>query len=251
VSPPPQSTSLSAPVVALVSIDDGNVLASELVTPGLTTLTFAEFGVASPTAYAGLKDPAPSTSPQPSVDSREHHMDAVVSSPPEFMRSYPAPASPSTLEPMLSQKRSQLCSFLRVIAVTEPAVSYTQGLNFVASMLLETTGSQCRSFNLLKRMFRQYDMHQLFATDLRALGLRFYQFERLMCRYLPKLQSHLASEHVSPCAWVGGSLTQRVCVLLTFHRYHLQCMRPAGFSQCSQASVLWTCPQRSWFGTDS
>jgi hypothetical protein len=42
----------------------------------------------------------------------------------------------------------------------------------------------------------QYDLTRLFAVDMEALGLRFWQFDRLLCRFLPRLSAHLAAELV-------------------------------------------------------
>ena len=44
----------------------------------------------------------------------------------------------------------------------------------------------------------QYDLSRLFAPDLEVVGLRFFQFERLLSRFLPRLSAHLSVEQVSP-----------------------------------------------------
>lgn len=108
------------------------------------------------------------------------------------------------LDTALIAKRDALQGLLLVVAVTEPSISYTQGMNYIAALLLETLPSASVAYNMVRRLFRQYDFNTLFSRNLQALGLRFYQFERLLSRHLPRLSNHLTVEGASPAMYASA-----------------------------------------------
>lgn len=138
-------------------------------TPNVPIYTFAEFGVESPSVFAatGTTQPSPvTTSPLPvglsTVPSGTASV-ALFLTDEDIQRHISTQStvgtsiagSPTLSDPELAFKRTQLRNLLRVIAVVEPSVGYTQGLNFVVAMLLETCDTQWRALNIIKRLFRQ------------------------------------------------------------------------------------------------
>lgn len=139
---------------------------------------------------ASVTPESPTVGPVASDDALSPQLDGVVSPGPDPVE-----------DEEIVAKRARLQQLLRVIAVSEPSVRYTQGLNFVAALVLETVVDDCAAFNLTRRLFRQYDLTRLFAADMEAVGLRFHQFDRLLARHLPRLSAHLTGEQVSPAMY--------------------------------------------------
>jgi hypothetical protein len=122
-----------------------------------------------------------------------------------------------------AQGQDMLANVLRAVSVFSPAVSYCQGMNYVAASLLleastslhdsrrsltlkkrfsshedEEISSEIRAFSLLCGFIENLDMRELWRPGVPQLKLRIFQFDRLLNRLNPSLWAHFRQIGVTP-----------------------------------------------------
>lgn len=92
----------------------------------------------------------------------------------------------------------QLMNVLKAYSVHNPEVGYCQGMGFIAGLLLLHMQEE-DSFWLLTRLTSAYGMEGLYKDKLPKLNEDLFVFERLMAKFLPRVQAHLEESgiHVS------------------------------------------------------
>ena len=86
---------------------------------------------------------------------------------------------------------------LRCYAMLNPEVEYCQGMNCIAGMLYLTYKNESIAFNMMSTLIATFELSNLFKQDVPLLRMYFYQMNRLLAVYLPKLHSHLFEEGIN------------------------------------------------------
>ena len=89
--------------------------------------------------------------------------------------------------------KSSLKNVLYAFAVHDPVVGYTQGMGFIAALLLMLM-TEDDAFFILKTLLDSngdYKMRGLYMEGLPELHLRYYQFNKLLIQFAPKIHKHL------------------------------------------------------------
>jgi len=119
-----------------------------------------------------------------------------------------APASPSLLSPESARRHraleeslqssvSSLANVLSVYALHDTEVSYTQGMNYVASFVLSKLPEEDAYWLFFQLMQDcRWNLRAFYAADLKGLLVCKYQFSKLFKIYLPKLHQHFVKEEI-------------------------------------------------------
>lgn len=85
---------------------------------------------------------------------------------------------------------------LRCYAVFNSEIEYCPGLNFLAGFFYLLCRNEPRAFSMLCTLIANFDLSYLFNEDVPMLQKFFYQINRLIAIYLPRLHSHLYQEGI-------------------------------------------------------
>ena len=93
---------------------------------------------------------------------------------------------------------------LKAIAKEIPSLNYCQGMNQIASFLLDVCdNNEEESFFVFLCILLDSDYSNLFKNDLEKLNLLFYQFERILSNTIPEVYTCLISNKVTPSFFVS------------------------------------------------
>ena len=99
--------------------------------------------------------------------------------------------------------RKSLNNILCSLAYLHPKLGYSQGMNFIASLLYDICESEEEAFEIYNCILESTDYGDLFMNDLKRLNKYFYVFERLIFIYLPEVFLHLTNIKLSPKFFVS------------------------------------------------
>ncbi|KAL7418747.1 GTPase-activating protein [Cryptotrichosporon argae] len=91
--------------------------------------------------------------------------------------------------------QESLFMVVKAYSLFDPDVGYTQGLAFIAAILLLNMPDE-EAFCVLVRLMDSYNLRSHFLADMPGLQLRLFQFDRLMEDMLPLLHTHLVRKGV-------------------------------------------------------
>ena len=94
--------------------------------------------------------------------------------------------------------RVSLNNILCCSAFLHPKISYSQGMNCIASLLYDVCGGEEEAFHIFNCLLTSTDYGDLYFNDLKRLNKYFYVFERLIFIYLPEVYLHLTSTKIAP-----------------------------------------------------
>ena len=95
------------------------------------------------------------------------------------------------------KKRNIIKNVLISLAYSYPEVSYCQGMNYIASFLLESTNDEEKSFDIFSSILNKTEYSNLALNDFNLMKKYFYVFERLICIYLPELYTAFKRNNIS------------------------------------------------------
>ena len=94
-------------------------------------------------------------------------------------------------------KRNKMRNVLLSIAYTYPDTNYCQGMNYIAQFLLELTGSEEKCFDLFSAILNKTEYSKLTYNEFELMKKYFYVFERLVCIYLPELNTTFKRNNIN------------------------------------------------------
>jgi hypothetical protein len=86
---------------------------------------------------------------------------------------------------------------LRCYALFNPVVEYCQGMNCIAGLLYFMYRDEARAFAMLSTLINNFNLSYLFKQDVPMLRMYFYQMNRLLAAYLPRMHAHLFEEGIN------------------------------------------------------
>jgi hypothetical protein len=93
----------------------------------------------------------------------------------------------------LGQKN--LRDVLRAYAVSHPKLGYTQGMNFIAAMFISYMPARDAYWMLTAVMDSpKWDLQSMFCDRTPAVSRIWYQFDKLLAKYVPKVSTHFKQE---------------------------------------------------------
>lgn len=101
-------------------------------------------------------------------------------------------------------KRRKICNLLKCLIFVNPAISYCQGMSYIAAFLIEITNNEEEAFFLLLGIFTNTNYCEIFYKDLYKLKQYFSIFEKSVNLFVPEFQQCLtlngisASHYASP-----------------------------------------------------
>ncbi len=101
-------------------------------------------------------------------------------------------------------KRIKIGNMLKAVAKEIPHLNYCQGMNQIASFLLDVCDNdEEESFFVFLCLLLDSDYSNLFKNDLEKLNLLFYQFERILSNTLPEVYTCLKNNKITPGFFVS------------------------------------------------
>lgn len=88
-----------------------------------------------------------------------------------------------------------LLNLCKVYALFDPAVGYTQGMTFIATVLLLNMTEE-EAFCVFVKLMNKYKLRTMFQEKMRGLELRLYQYDRFLEDYEPRLAIHLKRQNI-------------------------------------------------------
>jgi len=82
------------------------------------------------------------------------------------------------------------------LAYLKPKINYCQGMNYIASFLLQLLKNEEETFFLMYGLFENTDFSHIFIDDLVRLKQYFYAFDRLLMLFLPELHFYFKNNSV-------------------------------------------------------
>ena len=102
------------------------------------------------------------------------------------------------------KKREQIGNMLKAIAKELPSLNYCQGMNQIASFLLDVCdNNEEEAFFVFISLMLDSDYSNLFKNELEKLNLLFYQFERILSNSLPEIYFYLKNNNITPGYFVS------------------------------------------------
>jgi len=95
-------------------------------------------------------------------------------------------------------KQKQLGQVCQAYAYIHPQISYVQGMNFIAGLLLLISDSPEDVFFMFVQVMIKYSASLLFHPGLPLLKLYTFQFRRLLEIMLPEVHSHFYTQCITP-----------------------------------------------------
>ncbi|MDR3549344.1 MAG: TBC domain-containing protein [Candidatus Pacebacteria bacterium] len=90
-----------------------------------------------------------------------------------------------------------IMDILRCYAITNSEVEYCQGMNCIAGLFFLIYRDEGTAFNMLTTLIANFGLFNLFKQDVPLLRMYFYQMNRLLAVYLPRLHAHLFEEGIN------------------------------------------------------
>ena len=101
-------------------------------------------------------------------------------------------------------KREKIGNMLKAIAKELPSLNYCQGMNQIASFLLDVCdNNEEEAFFIFLCLMLDSDYSNLFKNELEKLNLLFYQFERILSNTLPEIYFYLKNNKITPGFFVS------------------------------------------------
>ena len=96
-------------------------------------------------------------------------------------------------------KREKIGNMLKAIAKELPSLNYCQGMNHIASFLLDVCDNdEEEAFYIFLGLLLDSDYSNLFKNELEKLNLLFYQFERILSNNLNEIYFYLKNNNITP-----------------------------------------------------
>jgi len=94
-------------------------------------------------------------------------------------------------------ERSSIMNILRSYSLLNSEVEYCQGMNYIAGFLYLIYKNEAIAFDMLCGLIANFKLSDLFKPGIPLLRVYFYQLNRLIAIFLPKLHSHLYKEGIN------------------------------------------------------
>ena len=107
---------------------------------------------------------------------------------------------------------------LRCYAVFNPVVEYCQGMNCLAGLLYFMYRDEARAFCMLSALIDKFNLSFLFKQDVPMLRMYFYQMNRLLAVYLPRIHAHLFEEGINATYFCSPWFLTAFTFVLQFNR---------------------------------
>ena len=88
-------------------------------------------------------------------------------------------------------------SILRAYAILNPDVEYCQGMNCIAGFFYMLYKDEATTFNMMYTLIFNFNLNSLFKLDMALPRIYFYQLNRLIAVYLPRLHAPLFEENIN------------------------------------------------------
>ena len=96
-------------------------------------------------------------------------------------------------------KRKKIGNMLKAVAKEIPSLNYCQGMNQIASFLLDVCDNdEEESFFVFLCLLLDSDYSNLFKNELEKLNILFYQFDRILSNTLPEIYNYLKNNKITP-----------------------------------------------------
>jgi len=91
--------------------------------------------------------------------------------------------------------QSVLRDVLRAFAISHPELGYTQGMNFIVAMFLSYMPARDAYWMLTAIMDSpKWNLQNMFCDRTPAVSRLWYQFDKLLAKYVPKVSAHFKKE---------------------------------------------------------
>ncbi|KAI5846591.1 rab-GTPase-TBC domain-containing protein [Morchella snyderi] len=88
-----------------------------------------------------------------------------------------------------------LMGVCKAYALFDPEVGYTQGMTFIATVLLLNMTEE-EAFCIFVKLMNKYKLRTMFQDRMKGLELRLFQYDRILEDYEPKLAIHLKRQGI-------------------------------------------------------
>ncbi|KAL7266404.1 hypothetical protein RUND412_011051 [Rhizina undulata] len=88
-----------------------------------------------------------------------------------------------------------LMGVCKAYALFDPAVGYTQGMTFIATVLLLNMSEE-EAFCLFVKLMNKYKLRTMFQEKMKGLELRLFQYDRILEDFEPKVAIHLKRQNI-------------------------------------------------------
>jgi hypothetical protein len=118
--------------------------------------------------------------------------------------------------PRLSTEEGQraMLNVLRAYALSDPEIGYTQGMNFLAGLLLTYLPTEAEAYCALSLLMRQRGLREMYLPDMSLLQIRLWQLSKLLP---PRLAAHLEAHAVLPVLYASSWLITCFASDFPFH----------------------------------
>jgi len=93
--------------------------------------------------------------------------------------------------------QASIMDILRCYAITSPEIEYCQGMNCIAGMFYLIYKNEGIAFTMLSTLINEFSLSNLFKQDVPLLRIYFYQLNRLIAVFLPRLHLHFFEEGIN------------------------------------------------------
>ena len=93
--------------------------------------------------------------------------------------------------------KQQLDNILRRMCVVPGNVGYCQGMNFIVGNMLTLFRNEVKTFYIFSCMIQNYDLINLFAYNTPDYGIRVYQLNYYVKKYIPSVYYHFKNNNLS------------------------------------------------------
>ncbi|RPB00948.1 RabGAP/TBC [Choiromyces venosus 120613-1] len=88
-----------------------------------------------------------------------------------------------------------LMGVCKAYALFDPEVGYTQGMTFIATVLLLNMAEE-EAFCVFVKLMNKYKLRTMFQEKMKGLELRLFQYDRILEDYQPRLAIHLKRQGI-------------------------------------------------------
>ncbi|EGG13429.1 RabGAP/TBC domain-containing protein [Cavenderia fasciculata] len=119
----------------------------------------------------------------------------------DAVRTFPSPAYKKKMIERQQGNRQTLYNVLKAYAIYNPEVQYTQGMNYLALILL-CYYDELDSFWMMDLLIRNHGMNHFFRKNNTLLPSYLKMFESELMAQLPVLHEHLTNESIKPYMFI-------------------------------------------------